>query len=141
MAKDVLTKLPKENHGFAVGAQRNLKAVKAQLTTIKPGKELLPGINVLSTPGHTPGHISLEIGSDKEAIVVLGDALTHPVISFEHPNWQPANDQQPDKAVATRNQLLDKLATDNNRIIGYHLPVPGLGIVERQGTGFKFNQA
>ena len=82
MAKDVLTRLPKERHGFAVGAQRNLKAAKEQLTTIKPGTELGPGIAILDTSGHTPGHISLEVGSAGDSVVVLGDALTHPSSRF-----------------------------------------------------------
>ncbi|MFY0614616.1 MAG: MBL fold metallo-hydrolase [Hyphomicrobiaceae bacterium] len=138
MSKDVLTKLPKERHGFAVGAQRNLKAAKAQLKTIKPGGELISGINVLETYGHTPGHISLEVGTGKDAVVILGDALTHPVISFQHPDWRPEIDQQPDLAVKTRKRLLDKLTTDGNRIIGYHLPVPGMGRVQRQGAGYTF---
>jgi len=138
MAKDVLTKLPKERHAFAVGAQRNLKAAKEQLKTIKPGVEVVAGVNVLETGGHTPGHISLEVGAGKGAIVVLGDALTHPIISFQYPDWRPATDQEPERAVATRRKLLDKLVTDGNSIVGYHLPTPGLGRVERKGHAFRF---
>ncbi len=136
MAKDVLSTLPKERHGFAVGAQRNLNIIKSKLTTIKPGREVIPGIHVLETSGHTPGHISIEVGAGKEPFVILGDALTHPIISFRHPTWRPASDQLPDQAVKTRLRLLDKLATDRNRIIGYHLPAPGAGRVERKGDAF-----
>jgi glyoxylase-like metal-dependent hydrolase (beta-lactamase superfamily II) len=138
MAKDVLSKLPADRQGFAVGAQRHLEAAKAQLKTVKPGTELVAGINILSTPGHTPGHISLEVGTGNDAVVILGDALTHPVISFEHHDWQPATDQDPALAVATRKRLLDKLAGDKTRLIGYHLPMPGMGRVERKGNGFRF---
>ena len=138
MGQDVLSKLPKERHSFAVGAQRNLKAAKAQLKTIKPGIEIVSGVHVLATSGHTPGHISLEIGTGKDAVVILGDALTHPVISFEHPSWRPASDQDPEQAAATRLKLLDKLAQDGNRIIGYHLPTPGTGRVERRGKAYTF---
>lgn len=138
MAKDVLSTLPKERHGFAVGAQRNLKMIKSKLTMIKPGREVIPGIHVLDTAGHTPGHISIEVGAGKEPFVVLGDALTHPIISFRHPTWRPASDQLPDQAAKTRQRLLDKLATDRNRIIGYHLPAPGAGRVERKGNAFAF---
>ena len=139
MSEDVLTKLPKERHAFAVGAQRNLKAAKEQLKTIKPGKELVAGINVIDTSGHTPGHISLEVGDGQDVAMVLGDALAHPVISFEHPDWQPAVDQEPEKAVATRRKLLDKLASQKHRIIGYHLPEPGMGRVAKKGSGYKYD--
>ena len=53
-------------------------------------------------------------------------------------DWRPATDQEPATAAATRKRLLDKLATDGNRIIGYHLPVPGLGRVERKGAAYAF---
>jgi glyoxylase-like metal-dependent hydrolase (beta-lactamase superfamily II) len=138
MAKDVLSKLPADRQGFAVGAQRHLKAAGAKLKTVKPGTELVAGVNILSTPGHTPGHISLEVGAGKDAVVILGDALTHPVISFKHYDWQPASDQDATLAVATRKRLLDKLASDHNRLIGYHLPMPGLGRVERKDGGYQF---
>lgn len=138
MAKDVLTTLPKERHGFAVGAQRNLKAIKDKLTTIKPGHEFVPGLTALDTAGHTPGHISLEVVSGNERVVVLGDAINHPVISFHHPTWQPASDQIPDKAAQARVRLLDRLASDGARIIGYHLPTPGAGRVERKGNAYAY---
>lgn len=138
MAKDVLTKLPKDRHAFAIGAQRNLKAAKAQLKTIKPGIELVSGVNIIETGGHTPGHISIEAGSGKDTVMILGDALTHPIISFRHPDWRPATDQEPDRAVSTRRRLLDKLANGQNRIIGYHLPGPGVGHVVRKANGFAF---
>ena len=28
---------------------------------VKDGDEIVPGLSVLDTPGHTPGHISLEV--------------------------------------------------------------------------------
>ena len=100
MSKDILAKLPKERHGFAVGAQRNLTAVRERLSTIKPGHEVLSGIFAIDTAGHTPGHLSFEVGRGKDTVVILGDALTHPIISFQHPTWQPASDHDPDQAVA-----------------------------------------
>lgn len=138
MADDVLSKLPKNRHGFAVGAQRHLNAVKATLQTVKPGGELVAGVHLIATPGHTPGHMSIEVGTGADAVVVLGDALTHPVISFAYPTWRPESDQEPDVAVVTRQRLLAKLAADGNRIIGYHLPAPGTGRVVRKGNGFAF---
>ncbi|MGI9522165.1 MAG: MBL fold metallo-hydrolase [Hyphomicrobiaceae bacterium] len=139
MSKDILSKLPKERHGFAVGAKRNLEAIGEKLTMVKPGKELVAGVNVIDTSGHTPGHISLEIGTGADHAVILGDALTHKVISFEHPEWKPVVDHDPDKAVNTRKGLLSKLASEQHRVIGYHLPEPGLGRVAKSGNNFKYD--
>lgn len=138
MADDVFTKLDEQRKAFAVGAQRNLKAIKDKIQTFKPGAEILNGLRAIDTSGHTPGHVSFEVGDDKSRVAVLGDALTHPVISFEYPDWRTAMDQEPDKATATRKRLLDRLSADKHHIIGYHLPDPGLGQVVRKGNGFAF---
>ena len=81
------------------------------------------------TAAHTQGHVSLELAS---GLMVLGDALTHPIISFRHPDWRPAADHEPDRAIATRKKLLDRLSAEKLRVIGYHLPYPGTGGVERK---------
>ncbi len=46
------------------------------LDRLRPvGQILLPGIEVIETPGHTPGHASLLLESDGLRIVVAGDAV------------------------------------------------------------------
>jgi len=55
-----------------------------------------------------------------------------------HPEWRPAADHVPDQAVDTRRKLLDRLAADRSRLIGFHLPYPGVGIVERKGLVYRF---
>jgi hypothetical protein len=44
----------------------------------------------------------------------------------------------PDQAAATRRQLLDRLAADRMALIGFHLPYPGVGTVERKDGGYRF---
>lgn len=130
--------LPADRASFVPAARRNLKGIEAKAQRIKPGDDIVTGMRVLATPGHTQGHISLEIASGSETLLVLGDALIHPIISFAHPEWRPAADHQPDIAADTRKKLLDRLATDKSRVIGYHLPFPGLGRVERRGQAFVY---
>jgi len=139
MAEDVALRLPVERQNFAPGAKRNLNAIKDKLRMIKPGEDIVTGMRAIDTSGHTQGHISIEIASERDAVIVLADALTHPVISFAHPEWMPAADHHdPERAVVTRKTLLDRLATDRNRVIGFHLPFPGIGVVERSGTAHRF---
>jgi len=139
MAEDVALNLPEERQNFAPGAKRNLSAIKDKLRMIKPGEDIVTGVRAIDTSGHTPGHLSIEIASGRDAIIVLADALTHSTISFAHPEWMPAADHHdPQRAVVTRKTLLDRLATDRNRVIGFHLPFPGVGLVERDGTAYRF---
>ncbi|MGD9784823.1 MAG: MBL fold metallo-hydrolase [Hyphomicrobiaceae bacterium] len=130
--------LPADRASFVTAARRNLKGIEGKTERVKAGGEILPGLMLLATPGHTQGHVSLELKGGSETLVVLGDALTHPVISFAHPDWKPAADHVPDQAVATRKMLLDKLSSEKARVIGYHLPFPGLGRVEAKDGAFRY---
>jgi glyoxylase-like metal-dependent hydrolase (beta-lactamase superfamily II) len=129
--------LPAERAGFVTGARRNYAAIKGRVKTFKAGSEILPGIHAIATPGHTQGHVSLAL-SGGDGLIVGGDVLTHPLISFAHPEWRPVADHVPDQAVATRKMLLDRLATDRSKLIGFHLPYPGVGTVERKDGAYRF---
>ena len=138
MSRDVLTKIPEDRQNFASGAVRNLRRIKDSIRTVTPGEDIVPGLRVVDTAGHTQGHIAVEVVSGSEAILVVGDALAHAVIAFAHPEWQPAADHDPERAAVTRRTLLSRLASDKTRLIGYHLPFPGIGFVETSGTAFRF---
>jgi glyoxylase-like metal-dependent hydrolase (beta-lactamase superfamily II) len=129
--------LPAERAGFVTGARRNYAAIKGKMKMVKGGDEIVPGLRIADTPGHTQGHVSLElVGGD--GLIIGGDALIHPLISFQHPEWKPLADHVPDQAVATRRKLLDRLATDRSILIGFHLPYPGVGTVERKDRAYRF---
>ncbi|MDP3600766.1 MAG: MBL fold metallo-hydrolase [Bosea sp. (in: a-proteobacteria)] len=131
--------LPEDRHAFAAGAQRVLKELGDRLETRTPGQDWAPGVTAFSTAGHTPGHVSFAFNDALGPVYVVGDALTHPVISFAHPDWRPASDHDPDRAVATRRALLERAVAEKARIIGYHLP-GAIGRVEKQGAAYRFVQ-
>ena len=134
---DALRGLPAERAGFVTGARRNYAAIKQRVKMVKPGDEIVGGLRVIGTAGHTQGHVSIEL-SGGDGLIVGGDVLTHPLISFRHPEWRPAADHVPDQAAATRRKLLDRLATDRSKLIGFHLPYPGVGMVERKDGVYRF---
>lgn len=137
-APDVYSKLPEDRHAFAAGAQRIMKAIGEKTMRIKPGQEVAPGVLAIDTAGHTPGHLSFEIAGGGKSLMVLGDAITHKVVSFRHPEWKAGADTDADLGVATRKKLLDRLVADKVPFIGYHLPTPGLGRADKDGTGYRF---
>lgn len=131
--------LPEDRHAFAAGAQRVLKELGDRLETRAAGQEWAPGVTSVGTAGHTPGHVSFAFADEQGPVFVIGDALTHPVISFAHPEWRPASDHAPDRAVATRRSLLERAVAEQARIVGYHLP-GAIGRVEKQGAAYRFVQ-
>lgn len=133
----IYEKLPEDRHAFAAGAQRIIKALGDALELHDAGAEWIPGVAAFDTAGHTPGHVSFELKDASGPVFVLGDALTHRVASFAHPEWRPASDFDADRAVETRRRLLDRAATEKARVIGYHLD-GAIGLVERAGTAYRF---
>jgi glyoxylase-like metal-dependent hydrolase (beta-lactamase superfamily II) len=133
-------RIPEENKkAFAANAKRYLGAIKDRLTPVSAGQKILPGVEVLSAPGHTPGHIALLVSSGKEALLNAADTVHHHVLMFAHPEWTSYFDSDPKLGAETRRKLLDRAATDGLRVLGYHLPFPGIGHVRTaKGGGFKW---
>ena len=135
---ETVNKVPEDRQSFAVGAKRMMEAIEEKVSHFKPGEEVLPGIEAFDTPGHTPGHTSFVIRQGSDSLMVVGDVLTNAEYSFSHPDWEMGTDSDPAQGVAARKTLLDRLATDNTHLVGYHLPHPGTGRVEKKDAGFIF---
>lgn len=138
MNPDFLADNPEELHSFALGAQRNLGAVAEKVERVGADHAVVSGITMIETPGHTPGHMSVLIEDGGQQLLVTGDALTHPSVSFEKPDWQPTTDQIPELAAKTRRTLLDRAATDGLLLVGYHLPWPGVGRAEAKDGAWRY---
>ncbi|HTO31233.1 MAG TPA: MBL fold metallo-hydrolase [Pararhizobium sp.] len=137
---DFETKMPKALHDFARGAQRDLFAVKDRVNLVKDGDDIVTGMRVLDTAGHTPGHISLELAGG-DGLIISADAATNRIVSFEHPGWKFGFDTEQDVAIRNRQALMDRAATDRIKLLGYHWTYPGIGYAERKGTGYRFAAA
>src|SRR4029077_9310040 len=138
MGEGVLNNLPENFQRFALGAKRDLSRIKDKVKMVKPGDDIVSGVRVLDTPGHTPGHISLEIADGREGLIIVGDVAANAVVSFAHPEWRFAIDSLPELAIASRRRLLERAATDKTRLLGSHWPYPGLGLVERKDSAYRF---
>ncbi len=137
----VESSVPEAVRGAAVGTQRRLKELGARIETVKAGDEIVPGLSLIDTAGHSPGHVSVLVNAGGSRLLIGGDALIEPVISFARPDWRWGPDWDQDMAVAARKRTLDMLVADKIALLGYHLPWPGLGRVERAAagaTGYRF---
>jgi glyoxylase-like metal-dependent hydrolase (beta-lactamase superfamily II) len=94
---------------------------------------LTTDVRLHSTPGHTPGHMSVWIG---DGCVITGDVLHHP-IQVGHPDWTGRGDLDPDVARATRRELLADAAT-NALVLGTHFAGTSAGRVLSTPVGYRF---
>jgi len=97
-----------------------------------------PGITAQPLPGHTPGHTGYMIEDGGESLLIWADSTLVTPVQFARPDtWLPF-DSDPEGAVATRTALLDRAASDGQRVAGSHLPFPGVGFVERAGEAYRY---
>lgn len=122
----------------ATNAQLDPAMAAEKIEFYGDGDEVVPGIQAIHTPGHTPGHISHLISSGRESILSSVDVAIQAPLSVAHPEWHMVFDSDPELAVTTRRNLLQRAADERLRIYGYHFPFPGLGYISAQGEGYQF---
>ena len=77
--------LPVETAAFLIEfAHQTLPALRHRLELVDEEGDLPGGVRFLPTPGHTPGHLAIELSSRNERLLVVGDAVLHP-LHVEHP--------------------------------------------------------
>jgi len=101
------------------------------------GKEVAPGITAVESAGHTPGHTSFVIASGNGRLFFQGDVSNVPDLFLRNPDWQVMFDSEPEKAVVTRRRIYDMASAEKILVSGYHFPFPGLGYIEKAGTGYR----
>lgn len=90
-----------------------------------------------STPGHTPGHISVHLESAAQHAVVTGD-LIHSPLQCLHPEWNFLYDEIPELARRTRRAFLERHADARTLVLASHFPSPSVGHFLRQGDAFRY---
>ncbi|MFC6885330.1 MBL fold metallo-hydrolase [Actinomadura yumaensis] len=100
------------------------------------GAEIMPGLRLLPTPGHTPGHVAVELTSGGETALITGDCVHHPV-QLAHPAIGACVDIDPEQSEATRRRLFASLAGTGALVLGTHFPPPTAGRVVQHGNGYR----
>lgn len=118
-------------------ADKQIRPLGDRLKRIDGGTELVPGIQLILAPGHTPGHLAVEVSSLDESLLYLVDLVFQP-IHIEHPEWHTAFDIDPKTTVESRRQLLDRAADLSTLVMAQHFPAPGLGRVSRTDTSYEW---
>jgi glyoxylase-like metal-dependent hydrolase (beta-lactamase superfamily II) len=103
---------------------------------VEDGETVWPGVSVLATPGHTPGHISVVIQAADRRAIVLGDAI-HCPIEISRPHVALKGDVDPLLAAASRARLRAELARPRTLTVGAHFPEPVFTRVTGDGDGFS----
>ncbi len=96
-----------------------LASIALRIDTWSADGSLLPGVDVIHAPGHTPGSSLVVLNSGTERALLLGDVVHCPVELLES-DWQGLSDVDPVLARRTREALVRELETDGPPAAGGH---------------------
>ncbi|MFJ2865682.1 MBL fold metallo-hydrolase [Kitasatospora sp. NPDC087314] len=100
------------------------------------GVAIAPGLRLVPTPGHTPGHVAVELTSRGEVALITGDCIHHPV-QLAHPAIGACVDIDPRRSEASRRALLASVADTDTLVLGTHFAPPTAGRVVTHGGAYR----
>jgi len=103
---------------------------------VETDHQVTAGVRLLSTPGHTPGHVSVLMESRGEQALITGDMLHHPC-QLAHPEWGAVVDEDKPQAVATRRDVFGRFADTPTLVIGTHFAAPTAGRIVSDGDAYR----
>lgn len=98
--------------------------------------EIVPGVTLVPTPGHTPGHASVEIASEGERALITGDCFHHPC-QIARAEWGTHADIDRDAGTVTRKAILEQMCGSDDLMIGSHFAWPTAGRIARDGEAYR----
>lgn len=93
-----------------------------------------------STPGHTPGHVSLVIESDGKRGIITGDMLHHPM-QLADPELSSMFDTDPVMSRETRRRVFPDWADGETLVVGTHFGTPTAGVLVADGDGYRLDSS
>ncbi|MCI2421445.1 MBL fold metallo-hydrolase [Saccharopolyspora sp. K220] len=121
------------------GAAIDLSSYGDRAVRIGDGHRVADGITAIATPGHSAGHLVYEIVSEGRGLVVWGDLCHHPIL-LEEPHWNFVFDEDKTAAAAQRRRIFSRIVTNDQTVLSYHFPFPGLGGLRREGQRYVWDE-
>jgi glyoxylase-like metal-dependent hydrolase (beta-lactamase superfamily II) len=115
---------------FAPPADTVLDPLEDRVEIASDGQTVAPGVDLLATPGHTPGHQTVVVSSGADRAVILGDVM-HCPLQVSSPEWGVLFDVDADLARRTRERMLAELEGQDVAVGCCHFPEAAFGRVVR----------
>jgi glyoxylase-like metal-dependent hydrolase (beta-lactamase superfamily II) len=145
-AKYVFPKAENDFFATRAGANRRmvyedsvLPVIEANQAMLVPetGGEFLDGIVFHPTPGHSIGHMTIEMRSNGQDVLFCGDVMHHPLQVYR-PEWSSTFALDESRARASRRWLLNHAADRKALLFTAHFPESSVGQVARKADGFAW---
>ena len=100
-------------------------------------RELLPGVSVISTGGHSKGHQAIVVRGANQSLAFFGDLGMRPWSA--NPRWVTAFDDFPLDSVEVKGELFARAAADGWLIALSHEPVTPVGRLTPDRDRYRFD--
>ncbi|WBB62965.1 MBL fold metallo-hydrolase [Streptomyces sp. WMMC500] len=117
-------------------ASKFLDVYRGQLTPFEKEQEVAPGVTIVRTGGHTPGHSIIRLESGGDRLTFAGDAVFQ--CGFDQPGWYNGFEHDPEESARVRVRLLTEMAASGEQLLATHLPFPSVCHVAVAGDAFRF---
>ncbi|MGW7514406.1 MBL fold metallo-hydrolase [Streptomyces sp. NPDC054796] len=117
-------------------ASKFLEVYRGQLKPFETEHEVTPGVTVVRTGGHTPGHSIVRVESGGDRLTFAGDAVFQ--CGFDNPGWYNGFEHDPEESARVRVRLLTEMAASGEQLLATHLPFPSVCHVAVAGDAFRF---
>lgn len=124
-----------DENSFQRASRRALAAWEGRVRWLPADGAVAPGVRGRVLPGHTPGHLVVEIRSGDQRLLMLNDLVLNP-LHLRRPDWYAAADHDGPLNVQARRTILEQ--AEGRLCHAYHFPYPGLGRVRREGENWAW---
>ena len=107
--------------GSAFSVPAMLEALGSRFEPADDGAAIAPGVSVIATPGHTPGHAGVVLSSGDRRAFILGDAISCPA-QLEEPEWSGIGDVDPRLARRTQEAVAREIESSSALLATAHFP-------------------
>lgn len=97
-----------------------------QVELVEGEVEVAKGVRIVPAPGHTAGHVIVEVESQGELLIYLGDLVLQPIM-LERIAWISAYDVLPLVSLETKKRVIERALDKRALLVCAHAPYPGLG--------------
>lgn len=138
----VADRLPKSYQNPVIRAMvQRIQTTFPKWSNIRPyteGTEVVRGIYAVSTPGHSPGHMSFVVASGSAQHFLQVDVTGFDRLFVRNPGWHSRLDMDGPQAEATRRKFFERVLAEGGYIAGYHFSFPSVGMLARDGSSYVF---
>lgn len=108
-----------------------------QVKFVEGNEQLLDSVDLMPTPGHSPGQMAVRVCSGDDEALFVGD-VTHQPLQVLNPAWNSKYCQNAAGARDTRMRVFEYCAERNCLMLPAHYARPHYGRVSRKGDSFTF---